>query len=63
MMKVTIKPKDGKPVVKRFRTPQEAVVFINSYARAADASQACANFKKARDGKCYNCGFDEESHR
>ena len=27
------------------------------------ADQPCAAFAKARDGKCYNCGFDEESHR
>lgn len=31
--------------------------------RAADEPQACDNFKKARDGKCYNCGCEEAAHR
>ena len=70
-MIVTITPKGSKPIKKTLATPEEAIQFINSFAgktrrptpRAADASQACANFQKARDGKCYNCGFDVRSHR
>lgn len=31
--------------------------------RAADEPQACDNFRKARDGKCFNCGFSEAAHR
>lgn len=70
-MKVTIKPKNGIPIVKRFSDPKKAIAWINSTTasisaqqkRAADATNPCANFKKAVDGKCYNCGFDEGSHR
>lgn len=29
----------------------------------SDANKPCDNFKKARDGKCFNCGFDKKSHR
>ncbi len=30
--------------------------------RAVDVLEQCANFKKARDGKCYNCGCEESAH-
>lgn len=31
--------------------------------RAADAPKSCDNFKKARDGKCYDCGCEQSAHR
>jgi len=31
--------------------------------RAADVLEVCDNFKKARDGKCFNCGHAESVHR
>jgi len=70
-MIVTITPKGGKPIKKKLATPEEAIQFINSFAgktrrptkRVADAWPACGNFKKARDGKCYNCGCEQSAHR
>lgn len=41
----------------------EAQVLSRRTQRAADEPQACDNFKKARDGKCYNCGCEEAAHR
>ena len=31
--------------------------------RMQSAAEACGNFKKARDGKCFNCGFGKAAHR
>jgi hypothetical protein len=28
-----------------------------------DVLEVCDNFTKARDGKCYNCGYAESAHR
>lgn len=41
--------------------------WLEQYAaqplRAADAPKPCENFKKERDGKCFNCGCEETAHR
>lgn len=42
---------------------QSAINLASQQERAADVPEACANFKKARDGKCYNCGCEEAAHR
>lgn len=68
MIKVTVIPIDGNNrSVDYFRTPQEAVEFINwcsvRPAPKRKLSPACANFKKAIDGRCYNCGYDKKSHK
>lgn len=31
--------------------------------RAVDAPKSCDNFRKARDGKCFNCGCEQSAHR
>ena len=45
----------------------EFAKWLEQYAvqplRAADAPKPCDNFKKARDGKCYNCGCEQSAHR
>lgn len=30
--------------------------------RAVDAPKPCDNFRKARDGKCFNCGCEQSAH-
>ncbi len=70
MLTITVLPNDGSmPYERRFRNPKNAAKFLESLSgrrptkRAADATKPCANFQKAHDGKCYNCGFGVKAHR
>jgi len=40
--------------------------WLEQYAaqplRAVDAPKPCDNFRKARDGKCFNCGCEQSAH-
>ena len=52
--------------VEQARKLAESLVWdgeVRPAQRAADVPEPCDNFKKARDGKCYNCGCEETAHR
>lgn len=40
--------------------------WLEQYAaqplRAVDAPKPCDKFRKARDGKCFNCGCEQSAH-
>ena len=52
--------------VEQARKLAESLVWdgeVRPTQRAADVLEVCDNFKKARDGRCFNCGHAESAHR
>ena len=56
-MKVTIKPKKGKPIKKKFSDPKKAIAWINSTTANIAAQQ------KREPDVCWRCGKLWSEHR
>jgi hypothetical protein len=52
IMIVTIKPKNGKPIKKKFSDPKQAIEWINSTTAELAAQQSVQR-------TCANCGADD----
>jgi hypothetical protein len=58
-MIVTIKPKNGKPIKKKFSDPKEAIAWINSTTAELAAQQ---NAHLTGGGLCAQCGSPAWTH-
>ena len=60
---VMLQENDWQRIVKFLRKSGLDVAERTTNKRTQSAAEACGNFKKARDGKCFNCGFGKAAHR